>query len=161
MEYAAVPRPLASGLKPMGDPRRDPPRRCNLLGTNEDRKMAKKRPEFSHHIRNEGDVIIAELRGHLDGHAAIRPKPEIDKLLNGSPRFIVFDCRQFSYTGLIGYTIVLTTARKLQRRKGRFAPCALAPDLNDIFVRAGMMNLDIPIFDSIDEALAANRTARK
>ena len=131
------------------------------MGIIEDRHMSKKRPEFSHHLRNDGDVIIAALRGHLDGHAAIGLKPEIDKLLNGSPGFVVFDCQELSYMGLIGYTIVLTTARKLQRRKGRFALCALAPDLKDIFVRAGMMNLEIPIFDSMDEALAANRIARK
>lgn len=123
--------------------------------------MPKKRSEFSHRIRNDGNVTIVALRGHLDGYAAIRLRPKIDELLNGNAMFVVFDCRELSYTGLIGYSLVLTTARELQQRKGRFALCNLPPDLKDVFVRAGMMNLDIPIFESMDKALAAIRITRE
>ena len=123
--------------------------------------MSMKQPEFSHHIKNGGNVTIVTLRGHLNGFAATRLRPEIDQLLNGSVRSIVFDCGELSYTGLIGYTIVLTSARKMQGRKGRFALCNLAPDLKEIFQRAGMMNLGILIFDSLDDALNAGRVARK
>ncbi|MDE2928767.1 MAG: STAS domain-containing protein [Acidobacteriota bacterium] len=119
--------------------------------------MSKKPSEFSHHIRREGNVVIVALRGHLDGFAAMELKPAIDELLSGGAMFVVFACRELSYTGLIGYRVVLTTAKKLQRRKGRFAMCGLAPGLKEIFQLAGRMNPDIPIFDSLDEALAAIR----
>ena len=112
--------------------------------------MSMKQPEFSHHIKNGGNVTIVTLRGHLNGFAAKGLRPEIDQILDRGARSIVFDCRELSYIGLIGYTIVLTSARKMQRRKRRFALCNLAPDLKEIFQRAGMMNLDILIFDSLD-----------
>lgn len=122
--------------------------------------MSKKRPEFRHRIRRDGNVIIVALRGHLDGFAALRLKPEIDEILTDGAKFVVFDCQELSYTGLIGYEIVLTTAKELQRREGRFALCNLAPDLKEIFQLASMLNLEISIFDSLDEALTAIRIAR-
>ena len=56
---------------------------------------------------------------------------------------------------------MLTAAKELESRKGRFALCNLVPDLKEIFRLASMMNLKIPIFDSLDAALAASRMVRK
>ena len=119
--------------------------------------MSNKRPEFTHHIRRDDNVFIVALRGYLDCVAARGLRQEIEELLNGGAMCVVFDCHELRYTGLSGYGIVLTAAKELQRRKGHFALCNLVPDLKDVFRLAGMMDLNIPIFDSLDAALAVCR----
>lgn len=99
--------------------------------------MSKKPSEFCHHIRREGNVVIVALRGHLDGFAAMRLKPVIDELLSEGAVFVLFACRELSYTGLIGYRVALSTAKELQQREGRFVMCDLEPDLKEIFQLAG------------------------
>ena len=118
---------------------------------------SKKQPEFRHPVRRDGNIFIVALPERLTAFAAIGVKAKIDELLKDGAMSIVFDCQELSYTGLNGYTIVLNTAKELQRRKGRFALCNLPPDLKEVFHYAGQMNLDIPIFDSLDQALAASR----
>ena len=139
------------------DRRCDQARSYNLLGINTDRHMSKKRPEFSYEVRRDGDGVIIPLRGHLDGFAAMGLRPEIEELLDDGAMCAVFDCRELSYTGMYGYVIVLNTAKEPQGRKGRFALCDLAPDPKDIFRLTSMTTLNIAIFDSLDEALAAFR----
>ena len=119
--------------------------------------MSKKQPEFSHHIRRDGDVVIVEMRGALYGVAATKLKSRMDELLNDGAMCVVFDCQQLSYTGFHGYRVVLAVAKELQLRKGRFALCNLIPDLKDLFQLATMMDLKISISDSLDGALAAVR----
>ena len=119
--------------------------------------MSKKQPEFSHHIRRDGDVVIVEMRGALYGVAATKLKSRMDELRNDGAMCVVIDCQQLSYTGFHGYTVVLAVAKELQLRKGRFALCNLIPDLKDLFQLATMMDLKISISDSLDGALAAVR----
>ena len=157
LEFAAPRCELASELHPAVDRRCDQARSYNLLGINTDRHMSKKRPEFSYEVRRDGDVVIIPLRGHLDGFAAMGLRPEIEELLDDGAMCAVFDCRELSYTGMYGYVIVLNTAKEPQGRKGRFALCDLAPDPKDIFRLTSMTTLNIAIFDSLDEALAAFR----
>ncbi len=70
---------------------------------------------------------------------------------------LVFDCQELSYIGPYGHGIVLTAAKQLQRRKGRFALCNLAPDLKEMIELLSQTNLNTPIFDSLGAALAAFR----
>ena len=119
--------------------------------------MSKKRPQFNHDFRREGDVVIVAMRGSLDGAAAMELKPKIDQLLNDNAKCVVFDCQELSYIGLHGYWIMLVAAKELQRRKGCFALCHAAHDLKEIFRLASMMRLKIPTFDSLDGALTAVR----
>ena len=53
--------------------------------------MPNKQPELTHHIRQDADVFIVSLRGHLDSAAARGMKPKTDELLNGGARRVVFD----------------------------------------------------------------------
>ena len=119
--------------------------------------MAKKRPAFSHDIRRDGNVVIVALRGHLHGAAAVGLKPEVDRLLDEGATSVVFDCRDLTYTGMYGFQIVLAAAKELQRRKGRFGMCNLIPELREIFWLASKTSVNIPIFDSLEAALAAGR----
>ena len=119
--------------------------------------MSKKRPEFSHHVRRDGNVVIVKSEGHLNGFAAKELKPEMDAILAEGVASVVFDCEGLSYTGMYGYQIVVATAKELQRRKGRFAMCNLIPDLAEIFRLLDLTTVSIPIFDSLDAALAATK----
>ena len=119
--------------------------------------MSKQRPEFSHHVRRDGDVVIVTLKGHLNGLAANGLRTEIDGILAEDAVSVVFDCEGLSYTGMYGYQIVVTTAKELQRRKGCFAMCNLIPDLKEIFQLLDLTTVSIRIFDSVDAALAATK----
>ena len=121
--------------------------------------MPNKQPEFTHHIRQDAGVFIVSPRGHLDSVAARGLKPKTDELLNGGARRVVFDCRELAYLSLSGLGIMLAVAGELQRRGGRFAVCNMVAEVLDTF-RLSRMDRIIPIFDSLDAALAASRMAR-
>lgn len=119
--------------------------------------MSKERPDFSHHVRRDGNVVIVTLKGHLNGFAAKELKPEIDGIVAEGAVSVVFDCEGLSYTGMYGFQVVVATAKELQRRKRRFAMCDLIPDLKEIFRLLDLTTVSILIFDSLDAALAATK----
>ena len=119
----------------------------------QDDKNAAERPEFSCEIRQDPNVLVVTLRGHLDIYAAKGLKEEIDELLDDGAERVVLDCQQLSYVGVSGLGIVLATAQELQRREGRFALCNLVPNLRDVF-RLSDLDEIVPVFDSLDAAVA-------
>ena len=120
--------------------------------------MPKKRPAFTHHVRRDADVDIVALRGHLDNVATRDLKPALEELLDGGARRVVFDCRGLDYLSLSGLRIMLVVARDLQRRGGLLVVCNVVAELSEIF-RLTRMDRIIPVFDSLDAAVAASRMA--
>ena len=102
------------------------------------------------------DVLVVTLQGHLNGYAAQKFEASMQELLDDGAERVVFDCQELSYVGCAGLRIVLSTARKLQRREGRLVLCNVVSHLADIFPLTNFHRI-IPVLDSRDTALATVR----
>lgn len=100
-----------------------------------------------------GNVLIAELFGELDHHAAAEMRSNIDNAVaNYLPKYLVFDFTKVRYMDSSGIGMVLGRYRKMQAAGGKIAIVSCSAALRNILNMAGIFSL-VDYWDTKDEAI--------
>ena len=89
-----------------------------------------------------GDILIADLCGELDHHAAEKVRRDVDDmlLLYGS-RCLIFDFRNVTFMDSAGIGVILGRYRKLQPEGGQVAITACGAKIRSILNMAGVFSI--------------------
>jgi anti-anti-sigma factor len=100
-----------------------------------------------------GAVVIADIRGRLDGVTA----PELDQKLTalaGNGARLVLDLSGLDYVSSAGLRIFLKAAKQIKANKGRLALAGITPTVTKIFEISGFTTI-FDIYSDRDAAVAA------
>lgn len=101
----------------------------------------------------KGNVLVAELFGELDHHAAGQARADIDEAMAAyGAADLVFDFSKISFMDSSGIGMILGRYRRLEPEGGRVAITGCALAIRNILNMAGVFSL-IDYFDSTEEAL--------
>lgn len=101
-----------------------------------------------------GKVLVAELFGELDHHAAVEVREDIDRAIeNYAVSYLVFDFGRVRYMDSSGIGMVLGRYRKMQETDGKIAIVSCSALVRSILNMAGIFSL-IDYMDTAQEAVA-------
>lgn len=101
-----------------------------------------------------GNVLVAELFGELDHHAAAEVREDIDRAIeNYAVSYLVFDFGKVRYMDSSGIGMVLGRYRKMQETDGKIAIVSCSALVRSILNMAGVFSL-IDYMDTTQEAVA-------
>ncbi len=100
-----------------------------------------------------GNVLVAELLGELDHHAAAQVREDIDRAMdNFSIKYLVFDFGKVRYMDSSGIGMVLGRYRRMNEKEGRIAIVSCSSVIRNILNMAGIFSL-IDYMDTKQEAI--------
>lgn len=100
-----------------------------------------------------GNILIAELFGELDHHAAANIRADIDSAIeNYATKYLVFDFEKVRYMDSSGIGMVLGRYRKMQGADGKIAIVSCSETVRNILNMAGIFSL-IDYMDTKEEAI--------
>lgn len=101
----------------------------------------------------KSDILVAELYGELDHHAAVKVRTDIDEAMTSyGAADLVFDFSEVTFMDSSGIGVILGRYRKLEPAGGRVAIAACSLTVRNILNMAGVFSL-IDYFDSPEEAI--------
>lgn len=101
-----------------------------------------------------GKVLVAELFGELDHHAAAGVREDIDRAIeNYAVSYLVFDFGKVRYMDSSGIGMVLGRYRKMQEADGKIAIVSCSALVRSILNMAGIFSL-VDYMDTTQEAVA-------
>ncbi len=101
----------------------------------------------------DGNITRVLLNGRLD----IQGAAEIDLRMNvlaGSSKFLLIDLTGVSFLGSMGLRSIVLPAQAVHRRGGKVALLNPVPMVEEV-LKASNINQVIPVFHSLDSAVAA------
>lgn len=102
-----------------------------------------------------GDMLIAELLGEIDHHAADRARERIDKATdNYEAKNLIFDFSKVSFMDSSGIGMILGRYRRMGEQKGKIAITGCSQTIKNILNMAGVFSI-IDYFDTKEEAVAS------
>ena len=105
-------------------------------------------------IERQGDAIIAQVRGRVDGTNAAEFQDELIPVTDGSSQSVILDIGELSYISSAGLRVILLIARSLRAKESTFTICSPTESIREIFEISGFSQI-IPIHNSQAEAVAA------
>jgi len=100
-----------------------------------------------------GETTVISLAGRIDSTNAKAFEESLLKKVAASGPAVVLDLSGLQYISSAGLRVILLVAKQLQGRKARFALCALAPVIREVFEVSGFSKI-IRIVGTREEALA-------
>ena len=100
------------------------------------------------------DILIADLFGELDHHAAEKVRQNVDEMmaLYGS-RYLILDFSRVTFMDSAGIGVILGRYRRLQSSGGKMAIASCGPKIRSILNMAGVFSI-IEYADTKAEAAA-------
>ena len=104
------------------------------------------------HIEPQDDTLVVAVEGRIDGTNAMEFQSTVHTSLGDNKGPLVIDCKDLAYISSAGLRAILSIARVLQRREGRFAICSLSAMIAQIFQISGFDQI-IAVHATREEAL--------
>lgn len=106
-------------------------------------------------IEQQGEIVVARLRGELDVAGAQRVGDEISEAVPGSARALVVDCSRLEFIDSSGIAMLFGVARRLASRRQELR--VVAPPGEPVLRVLEIVEFEraAPIDASVDDALAA------
>lgn len=98
------------------------------------------------------DVVIAEVRGSVDGTNATEFETALSDAVSENDRGMIIDLGQLTYISSAGLRVILLTAKAMRRHKGKLAMCSLQTPIGDVFNISGFDKI-IPVYGARAAAL--------
>jgi anti-anti-sigma factor len=98
-----------------------------------------------------GNVLIVALRGRLDAGSSAEAERQILDWIGAGAHRLVIDLAELDYISSVGLRALLLAAKRIRAVQGRFAVCALKPEVETIFEIAGFTTI-MRILATRDEA---------
>ncbi len=98
-------------------------------------------------------VAVLALTGRLDAASAPALSSQVQALIDGGERLLLFDCAGLTYVSSAGLQVFLVSAKCLQPRGGSVSFCGLGRNLGQIFAMTDFARL-FAVYDTRQDALA-------
>lgn len=95
---------------------------------------------------------VVRIEGNLDTNTAPTAQGHFDQLLQDGKDHLVVDCTELNYISSSGLRVLLATAKKLRKTKGRLHICCLNETVEEVFEISGFMSI-FSVFEDVDSAL--------
>ena len=102
----------------------------------------------------DGGALIVAVDGRIDGSNSQEFQDRFEDVIGNDERAVVLDMGKLTYISSSGLRATLLLARKLQRQQAKFAICALAPSIQEVFEISGFDRI-IQVHGSREEATQA------
>ena len=102
----------------------------------------------------EGGILIASTEGRVDGTNAREFDDALQAAISERDSALIMDLEALSYISSAGLRVLLTVAKTLQKRDGKFVVCSLSDPIKEVFEISGFDQI-IPVHASQPEALTA------
>ena len=102
----------------------------------------------------KGEILIASTEGRVDGTNAREFDDALQAAISERDSALIMDLEALSYISSAGLRVLLTVAKTLQKRDGKFVVCSLSDPIKEVFEISGFDQI-IPVHASQPEALTA------
>jgi len=92
-------------------------------------------------IQQDGNQIIARLKGRLDTAAAAEITPNIEALADQADKHIVLDCTELEYISSSGLRLFLTLRKESSAKGGKLQVRNINADIRQVFMMTGFISL--------------------
>ena len=104
------------------------------------------------HIEPQNGTLVVAVEGRIDGSNAMEFQSTVHTGLGDNKGPLLIDCKDLAYISSAGLRAILSLARTLQRREGKFAICSLPGMIAQIFQTSGFDRI-IAVHATREEAL--------
>lgn len=98
----------------------------------------------------EPGVFVVSSEGSLDTNTYSILEKQVDSILEGSPRVIIFDMEYLNYISSMGVRVVLKTRKALEKRGSDIVLLNLKPHIKKVFDIINALPSE-QVFSSIEE----------
>ena len=102
--------------------------------------------------KEENGIVSIEIKGRLDADSSPEAEKVVKDALKGQTSRILFDLASLEYLSSAGLRVLLSTAKEMRRRDGKFVLCSLNEFVKELFDVSGFQSL-IPIADSVESGI--------
>ena len=107
-------------------------------------------------ITTSGSTMVITLVRRFDAETAPEVESELKRILQDSPKSVLFDFSRTEYVASAGLRVLLSAARTIKKYGGAITLCSLSPQVRHVFEIGGFVQI-FTIYSSRDEALAHMR----
>ena len=102
--------------------------------------------------KEENGILSFTIIGRLDADSSPEAEKVVHDALEGQTKRVLFDLASLEYLSSAGLRVLLSTAKEMRRRDGKFVLCALNEFVKELFDVSGFQSL-IPIADSVESGI--------
>jgi anti-sigma B factor antagonist len=102
--------------------------------------------------KEENGILFITIRGRLDADSSQEAEKVVQDALQGQTTRVLFDLASLEYLSSAGLRVILSTAKEMRRRDGKFVLCSLNEFVKELFDVSGFQSL-IPIADSVESGI--------
>ena len=107
------------------------------------------------YAEREVEALVIKADGRIDGLNARQFQEDLTAEISEKDNTLILNFESLSYISSAGIRVILTTAKMLQRRRGRLALCSLTDSVREIFEISGFDQI-IPVHATKEEAISAS-----
>ncbi len=107
------------------------------------------------YAEREVEALVIKADGRIDGLNARQFQEDLTAEISEKDNTVILNFESLSYISSAGIRVILTTAKMLQRRRGRLALCSLTDSVREIFEISGFDQI-IPVHATKEEAISAS-----
>jgi len=93
------------------------------------------------HIRELGNVTVADLKGDLDTNTAAQCEARLKEIIEGGTTKVLLNLEQLDFMSSAGLRVSLATAKLLQSHGGTLRVCCLNETVQEIFEMSGFITI--------------------
>ncbi len=102
--------------------------------------------------RKEKNALVVSVEGRIDAFSAPEFTEELAEWIDEGESCFIIDFSKVDYISSAGLRSILTTAKKLETKKGQLLLADLKHIVKEVFTISGLASL-FQIFESVEEAL--------
>ena len=102
--------------------------------------------------KEENGILSFTIIGRLDADSSPEAEKVVHDALEGQTTRVLFDLASLEYLSSAGLRVILSTAKEMRRRDGKFVLCSLNEFVKELFDVSGFQSL-IPIADSVESGI--------
>jgi anti-anti-sigma factor len=102
--------------------------------------------------KEENGILSFTIVGRLDADSSPEAEKVVHDALEGQTTRVLFDLASLEYLSSAGLRVLLSTAKEMRRRDGKFVLCSLNEFVKELFEVSGFQSL-IPIADSVESGI--------
>ena len=107
------------------------------------------------YAEREVEALVIKADGRIDGLNARQFQEDLSAAISEKDNTVILNFESLSYISSAGIRVILTTAKMLQRRRGRLALYSLTDSVREIFEISGFDQI-IPVHTTKEEAISAS-----
>lgn len=108
--------------------------------------------------RPAGDTSVISIAGRLDATSSAAASLALEQSISQGKHAIILDLSDLAYTSSSGLRVFLVALKQMRKAGGEVLIARPNPHVMEVFAIAGFDRI-IPIYESVDEALAAAEKA--